>query len=239
MVITTRNLCHQHQGTDLQGYFAAPTGNKTALPAVLIAPAWAGCGAQAKERAEILAHLGYAAFAIDLYGQGRVGETREQCAQLMNSVAHDRQYLLDRLLSTLEVLRAQPEVDPHRIAAIGYCFGGLCVLDLARGGADLRGAISFHGIFNPPPDMPTPPIKARILVLHGFEDPMATPEQGVELGHELTHRGADWQFHWFGSTAHAFTNPEANDPGFGTVYNAASDQRSWRIAQDFLLEVLK
>ena len=239
MAITTRNLCHQHQGTDLQGYFAAPTGNKTALPAVLIAPAWAGCGAQAKERAEILAHLGYAAFAIDLYGQGRVGETREQCAQLMNSVAHDRQYLLDRLLSTLEVLRAQPEVDPHRIAAIGYCFGGLCVLDLARGGADLRGAISFHGIFNPPPDMPTPPIKARILVLHGFEDPMATPEQGVELGHELTHRGADWQFHWFGSTAHAFTNPEANDPGFGTVYNAASDQRSWRIAQDFLLEVLK
>lgn len=239
MTLTTRKIRHAHDGVTLEGYFSCPADPSTPLPAVLIAPAWAGCNQQAMERADILARLGYAAFAIDLYGEGRVGQSREECSQLMTEVASDRRYLLERLLTTFETLKAQPEVDVHRVAALGYCFGGLCVLDLARGGAPLRGVISMHGIFSAPQGVPTPEILAKILVLHGFEDPMATPEQGIALGHELTQRGADWQLHFYGSTLHAFTNPEANDKAFGTVYNPLTDVRSWRLAQDFLNEVLK
>jgi len=239
MALITRKIRHVHQGVNLESYFACPEGPASSLPGILVAPAWAGCNEQAIERANILAQSGYAAFAIDLYGEGRVGRTREECSDLMSGVASDRGFLLDRLLSTLETLSHQPEVDESRIAAIGYCFGGLCVLDLARGGASLRGVVSLHGIFSPPTGTPTPPIKAKILVLHGFEDPMATPEQGLALGRELTDRGADWQLHFYGSTLHAFTNPEANDRDFGTVYNPLTDARSWRLTQDFLIEVLK
>jgi dienelactone hydrolase len=239
MTISTRSLTHEHHGTLLKGYFACPSNATGPRPAILIAPAWAGCNHQAKDRAEILAGLGYAAFAIDLYGEGKTGQTRDECNHLMSQVASDRGFLLDRLRSTLEILSAQPEVDSSRIAAIGYCFGGLCVLDLARSGIDLRGVISFHGIFNPPAIPSVAPISAKVLVLHGFEDPMATPQQAEELGRELTDRGADWQIHLYGGTQHAFTNPEANDPDFGTVFQHISDARSWRLAQDFLTEVLK
>ena len=239
MSLTTRKIRHVHDGITLEGYFAAPSDAKLPLPAVLVAPAWAGCNQQAMERANSLAHLGYAAFAIDLYGNGRIGRTREECSELMNGVAGDRVYLLDRLQSALDALMAQAEVDATRIAALGYCFGGLCVLDLARGGAQLKGVVSLHGIFTPPVGTPTPAIQSKILVLHGYEDPMATPEQGIALGRELTDRGADWQIHFYGATLHAFTNPEANDRDFGTVYNPLADDRSWRLTQDFLNEVLK
>jgi dienelactone hydrolase len=135
-------------------------------------------------------------------------------------------------------LREQPEVDPRRIAAMGFCFGGLCVLDLARSGADLRGVVSFHGLLTPPEPHPQYTILAKVLVLHGFDDPMAPPEQVVALGLELTEAGADWQIHAYGNTLHAFTNPRANDPGFGTVYNETADRRSWRSLREFLAEVL-
>ncbi len=239
MSLSTRKIRYVHQGVTLEGYFACPKDAKVSLPSILIAPAWAGCNQQAMERADILAKLGYAAFAIDLYGEGRVGQSREECNQLMSEVANDRGHLLERLLCALATLKAQPEVDSDRVAALGYCFGGLCVLDLARGGASLRGVISLHGIFSAPEGTPKPAIQAKILVLHGFEDPMATPEQGIALGHELTQRGADWQIHFYGATLHAFTNPEANDKAFGTVYNPLTDERSWRLTQDFLSEVLK
>lgn len=239
MSLTSRKIRHTHQDITLEGYFACPMDTQTPRPAILIAPTWAGRNAQAMERANMLARLGYAAFAIDLYGEGRVGQTREECNTLMSNVAANRSHLLDRLLTTLDTLKVQPEVDAERIAAIGYCFGGLCVLDLARGGAAVRGVISLHGSFSTPTGIPTPEIQAKILVLHGFEDPMATPEQAVELGRELSERRADWQIHFYGATMHAFTNPEANDREFGTVYNPMADERSWRQTQDFLSEVLK
>ena len=239
MTLTTRKIRHEHQGVTLEGYFACPRDVKAPLPSILIAPAWAGCNQQAMERANILARLGYAAFAIDLYGEGRVGQTREECNELMNSVAKDRSHLLERLLSTLATLKTQPEVDPNRVAALGYCFGGLCVLDLARADAPLRGVISLHGIFSAPEGAPTPAIHAKVLVLHGFEDPMATPEQGIALAQELTQRGADWQLHCYGATLHACTNPEGNGKAFGAVFNPLTDERGWRLARDFLSEVLK
>jgi dienelactone hydrolase len=123
------------------------------------------------------------------------------------------------------------------VAAIGFCFGGLCVLDLARTGEDLAGIVSFHGLFGSPGNTAGNTIRAKILVCHGWDDPMATPDQVLGLAEELTGQGADWQMHAYGKTMHAFTNPEANDPGFGTVYSERADRRSWAAMTNFLNEI--
>jgi dienelactone hydrolase len=120
---------------------------------------------------------------------------------------------------------------------MGYCFGGLCVLDLARSGADVLGVASFHGLFHKPGNTEGNKISAKVLVLHGWDDPMAKPAQVIELAEELTKSGADWQIHGYGNTLHAFTNPAANDPAHGTVYNADADRRSWQSLQLFLADI--
>ena len=157
----------------------------------------------------------------------------------MSPFMEDRALLQGRMIAALETVRQQPEVDAARVAAIGFCFGGLCVLDLARSGADLNGVVSFHGLFMPPGNSNAKKIRAKVLVLHGYDDPMATPEQMLGLANELTLAEADWQIHAYGGTVHAFTNPVANDPGFGTVYKEAADRRSWQSMGNFLEEVLK
>jgi dienelactone hydrolase len=130
-------------------------------------------------------------------------------------------------------------VDSKRVAAIGFCFGGLCVLDLARTGADLAGVASFHGLLNSPGNTQGKKIKAKVLVLHGNDDPMVPVEQVVALEKELTAAGADWQIHTYGHTVHAFTNPAANDPKFGTVYEPKADRRSWQSLRNFLEEIFE
>ncbi len=239
MSIMTRTVDYPHADSRCVGYLAYDDKLPGPLPGVLIAPTWAGRDAFAEAKARRIAELGYVGLALDMYGEGRVGSSPEENARLMGELMADRQHLQDRINAALVALRRQPEVDPVRIAAMGFCFGGLCVLDLARSGAELRGVVSFHGLFTPPELPSRPTITARVLVLHGSDDPMATPEQAVALGQELTALGADWQIHLYGNTMHAFTNPQANDPGFGTVYNPLSDQRSWRILKDFLAEVLE
>jgi len=165
------------------------------------------------------------------------GDSVEENSALMQPFLDDREMLQKRLQGSLDVLGSQNEVDASRLGAIGFCFGGLCVLDLARVGADLNGVVSFHGLFGSPGNTAENKIKARILVLHGWDDPMATPDQVVTLGEELTGMGADWQIHGYGNTMHAFTNPDANDPDFGTVYQPDADRRSWNAMQNFLSEI--
>ena len=138
---------------------------------------------------------------------------------------------------SLDTLRAHAEVEAGSIAAIGFCFGGLCVLDLARTGADIAGVVSFHGLFTPPGNTAGNTISARILALHGWDDPMATPDSVVALAQELSAMDADWQLHAYGNTMHAFTNPAAADPNMGTVYDAAADRRSWQAMTNFLDEL--
>jgi dienelactone hydrolase len=150
----------------------------------------------------------------------------------------DRRLLQDRITAALETVRKLPQVDPRRIAAMGFCFGGLFVLDLARTGADLRGVVSFHGLLIPPGNTQGTKIKAKVLVLHGHDDPMAPPDQILSLAKELTEAEADWQIHIYGNTLHAFTNPMANDRSFGTVYDETADRRSWESLRNFLAEVL-
>jgi dienelactone hydrolase len=184
-----------------------------------------------------LAELGYVGFALDLYGKGVRGGSREENIALMQPLLDDRPALQRRMKLALESIRKQKEVDPARVAAIGFCFGGLCVLDLARTGADVLGVASFHGLFTSPGNTTGNRIQARVLVMHGWDDPMATPGQVISLAGELSEMGADWQIHAYGNTLHAFTNPAADDVEHGTVYDADADRRSWQNLQLFLAEL--
>jgi dienelactone hydrolase len=205
----------------------------------MVSHAWAGRSQFEDNKAVALAELGYVGFALNLYGKGILGASTEENAALMQPFLDDRQMLQERLLVSLNTMRQQVEVDENTVAAIGYCFGGLCVLDLARTGEDLAGVASFHGLFAAPGNTTANTIRAKVLAMHGWDDPMAPPEQVLELARELSSQDADWQLHAFGNTMHAFTNPEANDPGFGTVYSPSADKRSWRELRGFLAELFE
>jgi dienelactone hydrolase len=238
MAIRSADIDYKHAGTLLSGFLTYDDALSHRRPVVLVSHAWVGRDEFACAKARRLAELGYVGFALDLYGKGVLGKDRDENARLMQPFLADRAFLQGRMMAALETVRGLPQVDPARVAAIGFCFGGLCVLDLARTGADLRGVVSFHGLLSPPDNIQGRRIQAKILVLHGHDDPMVPPEQVMALGRELTEAGADWQIHVYGNTLHAFTNPQANDPSFGTVYDATADRRSWQSMQNFLAEVL-
>lgn len=204
-------------------------------PGVLIGHAWGGQGAFDNGRADALAALGYTALAIDVYGKGKRGSNAEENAALMQPLLDDRVELAVRLNGSLKALAAHETVSADNTAMIGYCFGGLCALDLARSGAPIKGAVSLHGLFSPPPT--SVKIEASILALHGWDDPMAPPESVLEFSQEMTAAGADWQLHAYGHAMHSFTNPDANDRAFGTVYDPKADRRSWQAVCNFLAEV--
>ena len=222
---------------ELGGYLALPAFDTGCKPVVLIAHAFRGQSDFERDKAEALAALGWAGFALDVYGKGVLATSVGEANGLMRPLLEDRATLQRRLLAGLEAARAHPRIDPARVAAIGFCFGGLCALDLARSGADLRGVVSFHGLFSPS-GLPAREIRARVLALHGFDDPMAPPEQMLALANELTAAGADWQIHAYGGTVHAFTNPTADDAERGTVYDARADRRAWASMRAFLEEAL-
>jgi dienelactone hydrolase len=220
----------------LEAFFAFDDSLSGRRPAVLINHAWGGRDDFVAEKAKKLAALGYVGFAVDMYGKGVLGSDAEENAKLMQPFIQDRQLLLKRMQAALYAVKLMPWVDDSKVAAIGFCFGGLCSLDLARAGVDLKGVVSFHGLLGAPDDNGHP-IKAKILALHGHDDPMVPIEQVIAFEQEMTKAGADWQLHTFGNTQHAFTNPLANNPDFGTVYQPQADKRSWVLLENFLAEV--
>ena len=205
-------------------------------PGVLVSHAWGGRSPFEDDKARWLASLGYAGFALDMYGKGIRGTTTEENTALMTPLLENRGELQARIGAALGTLREQTEVDAERCAAMGFCFGGLCVLDLARIGTPLAGVVSVHGLFNAPGNTQGTAIRARVLCLHGYDDPMAEPPALLELAAELSAAGADWQVHAYGGTQHAFTNPQANDADMGTVYSAAADRRAHLAMQNFFAE---
>lgn len=237
MGIKTRQIEYTHGDVLLQGLMAWDDQHKSPRPGVLVSHAWRGRSEFENEKARELARLGYTGFALDLYGKGICGSSPEENRALMQPFLDDRAMLRDRLLLALETMRAQAEVNDQQTAAIGYCFGGLCVLDLARCGADIKGAVSFHGLLGAPAGLPGKTPQARILVLHGWNDPMATPSDVLALAEEFGEAGADWQLHAYGTASHAFTNPAANDAAHGLLYDASADRRSWSSMQSFLQEL--
>lgn len=221
----------------LEAFFAYDDSFSDRRPAVLINHTWAGRDNFVAEKAKAIAELGYVGFAVDMYGKGILGTSPEENAKLMQPFMDNREMLQKRMQAALYTVKLLPWVDESKIAAIGFCFGGLCSLDLARTGVDLKGVVSFHGLLGAPGNTQGNAIKAKILALHGHDDPMGPVEQVIAFEQEMTQAGADWQLHTFGHTMHAFTNPVANNPDFGTVYQADADRRSWLMMKNFLTEI--
>jgi dienelactone hydrolase len=234
-MIEKRPVEYSHGGALLEGLLVCdPEGGPR--PTVIVAHTFVGRGPNEEAAAERLAALGYTAFAADLYGKGVLGTTREECAGLMQPFMEDRAHLQDRMLALLDTVRALPHVDAGRIVAIGYCFGGLCVLDLARTGAELAGVASMHGLFEPPGNRDGTRISAKVVAYHGWDDPMVPPASVTALGHELTAAGADWQIHAYGGVMHGFTNPNAAAPENGVLYDPRAAGRAWASLLLFLEE---
>lgn len=236
MTIQTRLVDYQDQDTALEAFMAWDDAVSGPRPAVAVAHTWAGRSAFEEGKAVELAEQGYVGFALDMYGRGVRGSSPEENTALMAPLMEDRAGLQRRIKTAIVTLRQQAEVDPARVAASGYCFGGLCVLDLARSGSDVCGVVSLHGLFTPPGNTAGIPISARVLCLHGYDDPMARPQSVLELAGELSAAGADWQVHAYGNTVHAFTNPQANNAAMGTLYNPTADRRSRAAMLNFLEE---
>ena len=237
MSINTRLVEYRDGDHVFEGMLAWDGSTREPRPAVLVAHTIRGRSEFEESKARLLAENGYVGFAIDVYGKDAIGSDIETCRENMDALRNERATLQRRLLLALHTMRDQAEVDASRVAAIGYCFGGLCVLDIARTGEPLAGVVSFHGLFDPPGNTSGNRILARILALHGWDDPLATPEEAVALGEELSGMAADWQLHCYGGVRHAFTNPAADASTGVTVYNDAADRRSWAAAQYFLCEL--
>lgn len=235
----TESIVYNDQGTVLEGFLAYNPVKGKKLPGVILCHAWRGRDDFVCEKAKEIAGWGYAAFALDLYGKGVLGKTKEENVALMRPFMEDRNFLQRRLLASLNTFQQQDCVDSQNIAAMGFCFGGLCALDFARSGSSLKGVISIHGLLNAPKTSRLQKSTTKVLALHGHDDPMVPPEEVLRFEKEMTSAGVDWQVHVYGKTMHAFTNPIANDPAFGTVYNPVSAKRAWQTIRLFLDECLK
>jgi dienelactone hydrolase len=238
MAIVSNTVGYLDDDVLLEAFFAFDDSLSGRRPAVLINHTWVGRDDFVADKAKKLAALGYVGFAVDMYGKGILGSCAEENAKLMQPFMDNRQLLQKRMNAALYAVKLIPWVDDSKIAAIGFCFGGLCSLDLARTGADLKGVVSFHGLLGAPGNTQGNTIKAKILALHGHDDPMVPAQQVLAFEQEMTKAGADWQLHTFGNTMHAFTNPVANNPDFGTVYKPDADRRSWLAMKNFLTEIL-
>lgn len=239
MTITATTLEYRDGDTVCKGVYFKPAQSAGQLPLVLVAHAWDGVNDEVRGKATRLAEAGYLAFAIDVLGGGKVMTDFADLMPTLTPFMADRGVLTRRVQAGLAAAKTIPGADLSRIGAIGYCFGGTAVLDLARaGGDDIKAVVSFHGgLQGNTLDNPKT-LSAKILILHGDADPLVPPEQVAAFKVEMNAKQVDWQLHAYGHTVHAFTRPGANDPAFGTVYNASADRRSWQAMLNFFAETL-
>lgn len=229
-------LEYTHHNNVLEAYIAHPESIAGKLPAVLIMHAWEGRNEFALQKANYFAEQGYVGVALDNYGKGILGRSIEENSKLMTPLMEDRKFLAERLIAGVEAIKQLPYVDPKRIVVMGFCFGGLCALDLLRNAQDLAGIISVHGLLSAPTHY-TPHYKpgTKVLALTGYNDPMVTPSMVTEFEHEMEHAQVDWQLICYGNTSHAFTNPKANNTELGLIYNPLTAKRS-AIAIDLFIQ---
>ena len=230
---------YSDQETVFEGYVVSPPQAGPDLACVVLTHDWSGLTEPTKRLARRYAALGYVCFALDVYGKGVRGDPVGINAHLMDPLMADRALLRRRLLAGYEAAARLAGVDRSRMAAVGYCFGGLCALDLARASApNLKAVVSFHGGLRPPDAAQRTQIDASILLLHGWGDPTVPPEDVIAIAGELTEARADWQLHAYGHAQHAFTFEEARFPERGIVYDRKADERSWAAMRDHLDVVL-
>ncbi len=207
-------------------------------PGILVAPEWWGLTDYAKHRAEQLAGLGYVALAMDPYGDGKTTDDPKEAGKLAGALKADLPKLRERAKAALDLLSRQETVDPEKLGAIGYCFGGTTVLELARSGADLKGLVSFHGGLATPNPKDAQNIKGRILICHGADDKFVSASEIAEFQQSMRDAKVDWQMNEYGGAVHAFTNPDADKHGIPNIaYNEKADHRSWQAMKDFFHEV--
>lgn len=236
--LVTRSVTYLDGDAVLEGYLAYDAAVAGERPGVLIAHQWKGLGDNEKSHAEMLARMGYVAFAVDIYGKGIRPETQPEAAALASKYKGDRELLRRRVAAGLEAIKRQDRVDPSRIAAIGYCFGGTAALELARSGAPVLGVVSFHGGLSSPKPEDAARIKGRVLALHGAEDPFVPPAEVAAFQEEMGNAKVDWQLISYGGAVHSFTDKNAGrDKAKGAAYDERADRRSWRHMRGFLAEL--
>jgi len=238
--LVTQTVEYRHGDVTLEGFLAWDDAVSGKRPGVLVVHEWTGLNEYAKTRCRELAGMGYVAFAVDMYGKGIRPQTREEASQQATIYRSDRPLMRARVTAGLNTLLASELCDPTRIAAIGYCFGGGTVLELARSGAEIAGVVSFHGNLDTPDPLLAKNIKSKILVCHGADDPYVPFDQIEAFISEMSAARVDYQFIAYSGAVHAFTNLEAgDDPSSGAAYHADADRRSWEHMQTFFVEIFK
>lgn len=242
----TETISYKVDGVEHRSFLAYEPDFPTPKPLVLIFPTWEGVNHFAKNKAQEIASLGFAALAVDVYGEGKTAPPRDdEAGRLMLPLYIDRALLRSKIHGAYTHAAKLPGVDPRRAAAMGFCFGGLAVIELLKAGIQLRGCISIHPSLmeemagQKPKHAPvTPSIEGSLLILHGMKDPLAPFETLMNLEKQLSAHPIDWQIHIFGRAGHAFTNPEADDFENGLYYDASSNRRSTQLIKNFLTERL-
>jgi len=239
--IQTEEVSYSDNGTTMQGYLAYDDSIEGQRPGVLVVHEWWGHNDYARRRAEMLAELGYTALAVDMYGDGQQAEHPDDAGKFATAVMQSADVGRSRFLAAMELLQQHETVNPDDIAAIGYCFGGAVVLNMARSGVDLDGVVSFHGSLSSPISAEPGEVEAQVLVLHGGADKFITDEQVQAFKDEMEAAGADYEFVSYPGVLHSFTNPEAdaNAEKFGIpiAYDAEADEASWARMQAFFQEI--
>ena len=236
--VQTKEIEYKDGDVELQGFLAWDDAQQGKRPGVLVVHEWWGHDDYARSRAKQLAELGYVAFALDMYGEGKLTEHPKQAGEWAGQIRANTAAWQKRALAGLEILKQQPQVDPEKLAAIGYCFGGSTALQLAFAGADLDAVVSFHGALPVPTPEQAEAAKASILVCHGAEDGFIPEETAQKFRAALDKAGADYQMVYYAGAKHSFTVPHANERGIdGIAYNRAADQRSWAQMQQLFDEV--
>lgn len=238
--VKSEPLSYESGGVTFKGELFFDDAVEGRRPGVMVVHEWTGLNDYARLRARMLAELGYVALAADMYGEGKVTTDRKQAGEWAGAVKGDVPLMRARAEAGLAALRGHERVDSGKLAAIGYCFGGTTVLQLALGGADLAGVVSFHGGLPADPADPAKPVKAKVLVLHGGADPLVPVEEVTAFTNNMDAAGADWQLVAYGGAKHSFTNPDADKANMPPVgYQKAADERSWKAMQVFFDELFK
>jgi dienelactone hydrolase len=236
--IITKPVDYSQGGQALQGWLAYDDSVKELRPGIVVFPEWWGLNDYVKHRAEQLARLGYVAFAADIYGKGVLTSNKDEAAQFSGRFYNDLDLMRARAAAALEQLKSAPQVDPKRLGAIGYCFGGTVALELARSGADLAGLVAFHGGLKTDRPGDAKNIKGKVLICTGGDDAFVPPEQVAAFEEEMRQAGVDWQVIVYGGAHHAFTNPDADKFGIPNIkYQPEADRRSWAAMRAFFEEV--
>ena len=238
--VVTQPVEYRDGDTLLEGVLAYDDASRARRPGVLVVHEWKGLNEYATRRATQLAGLGYVAFAVDMYGKGVRAKDHDEAAKLSGVYRSDRLLMRRRIQAALDELRKHDLVDTARIAAIGYCFGGTTVLELARSGADVLGVVSFHGALDTPHPEDAKKLQGRVLVLHGADDRFVTPEQVAAFRQEMAQANVDYRLIAYPGAVHSFTVREAgDDPSTGMAYNAEADRQSWEAMAAFLAEIFR